>query len=165
MTDTPEQEPDADRLPAGHPGAYRRPGWQSPVRWLIVSVAGVVFVVVLVLSLTGGGDDGPGTRAGVANAVVDALNAQDEAAIRPLMCAPRVPNVLAHIEEQAGVVETHASLKGFSGVTEDRAVALINLTATYQGRSANLDFQLSMYKQAAGWCAYSFAGPAAYTRG
>lgn len=165
MTDTPEQEPDADRLHVGHAGAYRRPGWQSPLRWLIVSVAVVVFVVVLVLSLTGGDDDGPGSRTGVASAVVDALNAEDEAAIRPLMCQPRVPNVLAHIEEQAGVVETHASLKGFAGVTDDRAIALINLTATYQGRSANLDFQLSMHKQGAGWCAYSFAGPAAYARG
>ena len=164
MTDTPEQDPDADGLRVGQPGAPRRPGWQSPVRWLIVSVAFVVFVVVLVLSLTGG-DDGPGTREGVANAVVDALNAQDEGAIRPLMCQPRVPNVLAHIEEQAGVVETHASLEGFSGVTENRAIALITLTATYQGRSEDLDFQLSMYNQDGGWCAYSFAGPAAYTRG
>lgn len=119
-----------------------------------------------------GTDNEPGTGTGndfgdptnVANAVVNALNAQDEAAIRPLMCVPRVPNVLVNIQAKSYEVRHHAWVEGLAAVTDYTATVQVIINASDGQRDTNLDFELYLAKRDNDWCADQFSGPASYTR-
>jgi hypothetical protein len=163
MSEMPDQDPDPSYLSAG----FTKPPRKNWAPWIFAATAVLVVAVVVVIavSLSGDDDNDPDSPTGVANAVIDALNAQDENSMRPVMCEARIPNVLKHIEAQSSEVETHASLKGFATVTDDSATALVILNVSYQGTSNDLDFELYLDKRGSTWCAEQFAGPAEYTRG
>ena len=166
MPDRPDQElADDQQEPVFHSAGFapRRRGSRAPWIFAGVSVLVVATVVTLVLALTGR-DDAPDGPTELANAVVGALNAQDEGAISTLMCQRRVPNVLKHMEEESATIEQHATFKGISTVTDDSATALVVLHTSYQGADDDLNFELYLDKQGTGWCAEQFAGPASYTR-
>ncbi len=165
MPETPDWD-SADRefggeQPIGHPTEFgRRPrGNRAP--WIVGAIMLVAaIVVVVVVSVSGDDSIDPNSPTGVASAVVDALNAQDEDSIRQLMCEPRVPNVLTHIEEDSGQVQYHAWLNGTATGTGESATAHVVLNASDQ----EMNFDLYLAKRGSGWCADQFSGPASYTR-
>jgi hypothetical protein len=163
MSQTPDRNPEnpgEDPQVGGDPQQQRR----SRAPWITAGVAVLVVAVIvtLVVSLSGNNDDDndPDGPTGVANAVVDALNAKNADAMSTLMCQPRIPVLLETIQAQSDKVETHATLKGFVTVGDDSATAIITIRTTYQGKDVDQDVKLSMNKQSSTWCADIFSGPA-----
>jgi hypothetical protein len=90
MSQTPDRNPEnpgEDPQVGGDPQQRR-----SRAPWITAGVAVLVVAVIvtLVVSLSGdnGDDNAPDGPTGVANAVVDALNAKDADAMSTLMCSP-----------------------------------------------------------------------------
>jgi hypothetical protein len=168
MSETPDPD-SADRefgggQPVGQSTELGRPPRTNRALWIAGAfVLLVAIVVVVVVSVSGDDDSDPNGPTGVANAVVDALNAQDEASMRPLMCEPRIPSVLTHMEEKSGQVQYQASLEGSATVTGYAATAQVVLTASDEQSSTDLDFKLYLAKRGSGWCADRFFGPSDYT--
>jgi hypothetical protein len=173
MSQTPDRNPENPEEDPQAGGDPRQQGPQpqlghtprrSRAPWITAGVAVlvVVVIVILVVSLSGHNDDDndPDGPTGVANAVVDALNAKDADAMSTLMCQPRIPVLLETIQAQSDKVETRATLKGFATVGNDTATAIITIRTTYQGKDVDQDVELSMNKQRSTWCADIFSGPA-----
>jgi hypothetical protein len=164
MSEAPDRDP-ADREFSGEQPVRRPRARANRALWFAGAVVLVVaIVVIVVLSVSGDDDIDPNSPTGVANAVVDALNAKDEASITHLMCEPHVPNVLVHIEANSDQVEYHAWLNGSATVTGYSATARVILNAADQQVNAKLNFDLYLAKRGSGWCADQFSGPASYTR-
>jgi hypothetical protein len=176
MSEQPDRNP-ADRefggeQAAGQPNTPGRPPRVNRALWIAgAAVLVVALVVAVVVSLSGDDDSDPDNDrdtdpngpTDVANAVVDALNAQDETAIRPLMCEPRVPNVLVNIEAKS-VVRHHAWVEGPATVAGDSATVPVVINASDERSDTNLSFDLYLTRRGNGWCADQFSGPASYTR-
>jgi hypothetical protein len=173
MSEQPERN-SADRefgggQPVEQPTGLGRVTRGNRVLWIAGAVVLVVaLVVVVVVSVSGDDDSDPNNDrngpTGVANAVVDALNAQDESAIRPLMCEPRVPNVLVNMEAKSDEVQYHAWVTGSATVTGSSASVQVVINASDGHGDTNLNFDLYLSKRGSGWCADQFSGPASYTR-
>jgi len=149
----------------GHPTKPGRPTRTNRVLWIAGAVVLVVaIVVVVVISVSGEDDIDPNDPTGVANAVVNALNAEDEALMRPLMCEPRVPNVLVNMKAKSDEVEYQARLEGSATVTNYSATVQVVINASDAQGNTDLDFTLYLAKRGSGWCADQFSGPASYTR-
>lgn len=172
MSEQPDRNP-ADRefgggQPVGQPTALGRATRGNRALWIAGAVVLVVALVVVVVVSVSGDDDSdlsnaPNGPTGVANAVVDALNAQDEAAITPLMCEPRVPNVLINMEAKSDEIQHHAWVKGSATVTGYSATVQVVINASDEERDTDLNFDLYLAKRGTGWCADQFSGPASYT--
>jgi hypothetical protein len=169
MSETPDRDPVDQQFGGEQPVAHSTEFGQSLRRNRALWIAGAVvlvvaIVVVVVVSVSG--DDGSDSDepTGVANAVIDALNARNEISMRQLMCEPRVPNVLKHIEANSGQIRYKAWLNGSATVTGDSAIVKVVLNASDQQADTNLDFDLYLAKRGSGWCADQFSGPASYTR-
>jgi hypothetical protein len=169
MSETPDRDPVDQQFggeqPVEHPTEFGRPSRRNRALWIASAVVLVVaIVVVVVVSVSGDDGSDPDEPTDVANAVVDALNARDEISIRQLMCEPRIPNVLKHIEANSGQVKYKAWLNGPATVTGDSAIVEVVLNAFDQQSDTKLDFDLYLAKRGSGWCADQFSGPASYTR-
>jgi hypothetical protein len=168
MSEAPDRDPAGREFgggqPVGQQTEFGRPRRNNLALWIAgAAVLVAAIVVVVVVSVSGDDDSDPNGPTGVASAVVDALNAQDEAVMRPLMCEPRVPNVLAHMEANSSQVQYQARLEGSATVTGYSATAQVVLNAADEQTSTDLNFKLYLAKRGSGWCADQFYGPDTYT--
>src|SRR4051812_42869418 len=152
MSETPDRDP-GDRefggeQPVGKPIESGRPPRGNRTLWIAGAVV-LVVAIVLIVVVSVSGDEGSESDepTGVANAVVNALNARDEVSIRQLMCEPRVPNVLTHIEATSDRVQHKARLNGSAAVTGDSAVAKVVLDVSDQQVNTEVNFDLYLAKR------------------
>ncbi|GGS55993.1 MULTISPECIES: hypothetical protein [Actinokineospora] len=133
--------------PYGQP--YGQPQKKSAMPWILAGVGVVVIgvAVTLILVLTGGN-----SAQYVAETVVDGMTARDASAVRSVACDPQ------EIEDSVDTDEFPSDLKITLGkVTESGDTATALVTATFEGRS--IDLEIKMKKVDGDWCADDF-GPA-----
>lgn len=124
----------------GQPGPYGQPGGpdhgarkKSPLPWILTGAGVIVIAVVavLVITLTGGGDTS--SPQGVAEAAVEAANAEDVDALTELTCAGDKDKVRDTIDPGASDpsladLKTNFKLGEVQQQGDDRATAKVTLS-------------------------------------